>query len=852
MTSIASWDKAARTGAAPFSQAPYQKKSQVIKENEQAIKEYRNSFLANTQPRQRSRGMSTYTKPARLKSMVSVTAMDYLSEFQPPSFQKTQEEIKIIKSVMAENIFFNDLSRQEQEIFVNAFEPIQVKEKSIIIKQGEKGDYFYILQHGKISFYVEKSKVSTIMDGSCFGDLALLYSAPRAATARAKTPCKLFRVDQKTFKMLLTKQSKILKNEKLNVLKSIDFLKDVPLEDLKKLSASMRPLTFKEGEVLVKKGAPGTTFYLVAEGELVVTDISVGSIEFDNALLKRNDYFGERALATNEPRTANITATTAGTVFYIRKKTFDKILGEYSRLMTKAQDRRVLQGIDYLHIVSLTHSQFEALADLVVDKEFKEGERIFSPESETEAAVYIVRTGTVSIVGAGKDDIILSGGYFGEQSLLLDTRHTSKRLNKLVPRYTAIASEDSFLGVLTLSECRQIFDTTIIPDLHGENKFYPEEDSDVSDEEIEFTVAPSNLGRETTVHWLKKTSCDTLRSAVQTKSLEDFEEHSVLGKGTYGEVSLVSAVLPGFGREFFAMKKQHRNKLENQIQREIDVLKQMDHPFIITYVNHYVDPEKSYILMRLIHGGELFDVIHYENDDGTWSSGIPEIDAKFYAMVICDSLEYLHRKKFVFRDLKPENILIDKDGYPVICDFGFAKYVEDVTFTMCGTPNYISPEIILNKGHAAPTDHWSLGILIYEMVAGENPFFYDGMNQMELLENIVEEKYYPLPNEVSDECFHVVDGLLEKDSTLRLGNLKGRGKDIINKDWFKEFDLSQLRQKRYKPSFIPKNKELELIMGTVPPATAPSTSFGNGLEPLSNPAKYGSVKKAAFGDLLAD
>ena len=80
--------------------------------------------------------------------------------------------------------------------------------------------------------------------------------------------------------------------------------------------------------------------------------------------------------------------------------------------------------------------------------------------------------------------------------------------------------------------------------------------------------------------------------------------------------------------------------------------------------------------MCLVYGGELFDVLHYQDENGKWSSGIPEDHAKFYAMIIADTLEYMHRKSLVYRDLKPENVLIDREGYPVICDFGFGKYAD--------------------------------------------------------------------------------------------------------------------------------------------------------------------------------
>ena len=322
----------------------------------------------------------------------------------------------------------------------------------------------------------------------------------------------------------------------------------------------------------------------------------------------------------------------------------------------------------------------EDLADLVVDKEVKADEVIFDADKETEAALYIIRQGSVSLSGGGQDDVIKPGVFFGEPLLLLDSRITSKKKSSVKPRCTARALEDSFVGVLSLADCRQVFDTTTIPGLYGENKYYPDDkNEDLSDDSDDDMPMPATteMNRETTVQWLKKTSSDLLRTTVKANArLEDFEEHSVLGEGQFGEVCLVSATLPGMGKEFFALKKQYRDDPSrgdstDVIQREIDVLKIMDHPFIINFVHQYEDPEKMYILMRLVHGGELFDVIHSENEDGTWSSGLPESDAKFYSMMICDTLEYMHRRQFVFRDLKPENILIDKDGYPVICDFGF-------------------------------------------------------------------------------------------------------------------------------------------------------------------------------------
>lgn len=86
--------------------------------------------------------------------------------------------------------------------------------------------------------------------------------------------------------------------------------------------------------------------------------------------------------------------------------------------------------------------------------------------------------------------------------------------------------------------------------------------------------------------------------------------------------------------------------------------------------------------------------------------------------------EYMHSKNIIYRDLKPENILMAADGYLKLTDFGFAKYCDSRTYTLCGTPEYLAPEILLNKGHGKPVDWWCLGILIYEMLAGNYCHLY--------------------------------------------------------------------------------------------------------------------------------
>ena len=132
--------------------------------------------------------------------------------------------------------------------------------------------------------------------------------------------------------------------------------------------------------------------------------------------------------------------------------------------------------------------------------------------------------------------------------------------------------------------------------------------------------------------------------------------------------------------------------------------------------------------------------------------------------------DYLHQKNIIYRDLKPENILIREDGYLTLTDFGFAKYVEGRTFTLCGTPEYLAPEILLNKGHGKPVDWWCLGILLYEMLAGIDPFNDD--DPMAIYQKILKGKV-KFPRSFDKNAKSLVKHLLVADLTKRYGNLKG-------------------------------------------------------------------------------
>lgn len=193
-----------------------------------------------------------------------------------------------------------------------------------------------------------------------------------------------------------------------------------------------------------------------------------------------------------------------------------------------------------------------------------------------------------------------------------------------------------------------------------------------------------------------------------------------------------------------------------------------------------------------------------------------------YCSQIVSIFEYLHSKNIVYRDLKPENILIEKTGYLKLTDFGFAKIVEGRTYTLCGTPEYLAPEIILNKGrclakfilltyfkiifilgHGKPVDWWTCGVLLYEMIAGIDPFSDE--DPMMVYQKILKGKI-KFPSGFDSNAKSLVKHLLEGDLTKRYGNLKGGVNDIKNHRLFKGLDWDKLRSKELPAPYVPKVK----------------------------------------------
>lgn len=278
-------------------------------------------------------------------------------------------------------------------------------------------------------------------------------------------------------------------------------------------------------------------------------------------------------------------------------------------------------------------------------------------------------------------------------------------------------------------------------------------------------------------------------------TLADFQIQRTLGTGSFGRVHLVQS---RHNTRFYAikvLKKQQIVKMK-QVEHTNDeraMLRKVKHPFLITLWGTFFDSKNLYMVMDFIEGGELFSLLRK-------SQRFPNPVAKFYSAEVALALDFLHHNNIIYRDLKPENLLLDRHGHIKITDFGFAKEVPDITWTLCGTPDYLAPEVVASKGYNKSVDWWSLGILTFEMLAGHPPF-YDA-NPMKLYENIL-AGVVRYPSYFEPEAKDLLSKLLTSDLTKRFGNLRNGSRDVMEHAWFSEVNWERLAKRDIDPPYCP-------------------------------------------------
>lgn len=282
----------------------------------------------------------------------------------------------------------------------------------------------------------------------------------------------------------------------------------------------------------------------------------------------------------------------------------------------------------------------------------------------------------------------------------------------------------------------------------------------------------------------------------------DFEILRVVGQGAFGKVFQVCKKGKNGvnGDGIFAMKVMRKDPIikKNHVdymKAERDILTKVVHPFIVQLRYSFQTKSKLYLILDFINGGHLFFHLYRQ---GMFS----EDQARVYTAEIVSAVSHLHKSGIVHRDLKPENILMDADGHVMITDFGMAKEIDESSRSnsMCGTTEYMAPEILLSKGHNKDADWWSVGILLYEMLTGQPPFTH--ANRKKLQQRIIQEKV-KLPPYLTSEAHSLLKGFLQKDPSRRLGSGPNGADEIKTHKWFRSINWKKLEARELQPKFKP-------------------------------------------------
>jgi len=302
------------------------------------------------------------------------------------------------------------------------------------------------------------------------------------------------------------------------------------------------------------------------------------------------------------------------------------------------------------------------------------------------------------------------------------------------------------------------------------------------------------------VHSRSNSFSNQRKNVIKVK-MEDFSFIRLIGLGTYGKVFVATKKS---NNKLYAIKILNKKqicilKLKKSIKTERILLEKFNHPFIMKLEYAFQSKKSLYLITPFMPGGELNYHIYKENF-------FEENKAKFYAAEIILGLNYIHENNCIYRDLKPENVLIGKDGHIKLTDFGLSKLCSDFlckTKSICGTPEYLAPEILFENGYGIEVDWWSLGVIIYEMLSGYLPFKI--IRNEKITKNVYQKKI-KMFSHFSNQAKDLIKKLLVVNPKKRIGF-----EQIINHEFFKDINWEKMELKKIEPPFIPDVNESNIF-----------------------------------------
>eukprot|EP00744_Colponema_vietnamica_P000327 GILI01000578.1.p1 GENE.GILI01000578.1~~GILI01000578.1.p1 ORF type:complete len:896 (+),score=318.89 GILI01000578.1:250-2937(+) len=695
----------------------------------------------------------------------------------------TGQEVEAIAQTMRSHFFFQFLEPQDITTVVENMSLSQFAKGQFVFQQGEPGESFYVIRSGKFEVLIGDKRKRVLKQGDLFGELALINNAPRSASIRAIEDGALWDVDRATFRELMHEVGNRQLDENRNFIRTVPLLRRLPEEQRETVSKHLVEVSFSDQQIIVQEEEQGDSIFIIKEGS-----VGVYQKGQEIAILGKCDFFGERAIVFNEPRSATIQAL--GTV---RCLTLDRAgCNEYFK--------DELRQFIYKHMVKQsmqTHTYFRNLHD--VDKylnravatfqymELDQDSIVHQIGSVEKKLVFVIdgvlevsQNNNVKIIKKGecfglnylKNDIpsnMQIVGYTGLKFLIATQDSLEKQLGPLrdLPEYArrrkVITSvfllrhlSNKQLDVLAhlLKEARYEPNSLIIQQGEFGDQLFVIKEGEVSvmknGQEIRHMGKWDYFGERALLYDEKRSASVIAVTDVTVWTIDKKSFLQIVGplrqalelRISLQDVNFVLSdleILKDLGKGTFGVVKLAKHSQTGTIyaikcinKRQVTEPKQIENirneRAIMTELDH---PFIVKYVRSFKDAHNVYLLLEYlpggELFDAIREIGLLTRDqARFYIGCILLAIEYIHERNILYRDLKPENIMLDGDGYLKLVDFGCAKKCDTRTFTLIGTPEYLAPEVILGKGYGKSADIWAAGVCLFEFVCGPLPFGNSG------------------------------------------------------------------------------------------------------------------------------
>ncbi|KAK5641360.1 hypothetical protein RI129_009907 [Pyrocoelia pectoralis] len=541
-----------------------------------------------------------------------------------------------------------------------------------------------------------------------------------------------------------------------------DFMKNLELTQIREIVDCMYPEAYKAQDLIIKEGDVGSIVYVLEEGR-----VEVSRENKYLSTLTPGKVLGELAILYNCKRTATIKAATDCKLWAIERQCFQTIMMR-TGLIRQAEYTDFLKSVPIFK--NLSDDTLIKISDVLEETYYSYGDYIIRQGARGDT-FFIISKGRVKVTikqpNSSEEKYIRTlakGDFFGEKALQGDDLRTAN-----------IICDDPE-GVSCLVIDQETFNQ-LISNLDEIKTKYKDEGDERKRENEEF---------------------DKVR-------LSDLRIIATLGVGGFGRVELVQ--ISGDSSRAFALKQMKKAQIvetrqQQHIMSEKEIMGEANCTFIVKLYKTFKDRKYLYMLLESCLGGELWTVLRDRGhfDDPT---------TRFYTACVVEAFDYLHSRNIIYRDLKPENLLLDSNGYVKLVDFGFAKKLQNgrKTWTFCGTPEYVAPEVILNKGHDISADYWSLGVLMFELLTGTPPFA--GTDPMKTYNIILKGiDAIEFPRNITRNAQALIKKLCRDNPAERLGYQKGGISEIQKHKWFDGFNWEGLCNRTLIPPIIPQVKHV--------------------------------------------